>query len=69
MATIRKRGRRWEAQVRKAGVTSVNKSFLNKAGAEQVGSDGEVKLCCSNYGSNYYRAPSRFRISAYLNGY
>ena len=35
MASIRKRGHRWEAQVRKAGVESVNKLFLNKSNADR----------------------------------
>ena len=44
MATIRKRGRRWEAQVRKAGVTSVNKSFLNKADADRWARQTEAAI-------------------------
>lgn len=44
MATIRKRGRRWEAQVRKAGVTSANKSFLNKADADRWARQTEAAI-------------------------
>ena len=44
MATIRKRGRRWEAQVRKADVTSVNKSFLNKADADRWARQTEAAI-------------------------
>lgn len=34
MATIRKRGTRWQVQVRRLGAQSLSKSFLNRADAE-----------------------------------
>ena len=44
MASIRKRGHRWEAQVRKAGVASVNKSFLNKSDADRWARQTEAAI-------------------------
>mgnify|MGYP003656504023 CR=1 FL=1 len=34
MATIRKRGDKWQVQVRRLGTTSISKSFLKKADAQ-----------------------------------
>jgi hypothetical protein len=44
MATIRKRGHRWEAQVRNAGVASVNKPFLNKSDADRWARQTEAAI-------------------------
>ncbi len=43
MATIRKRGARWQAQVRRAGQPHLSKSFLLRADAEAWGRQKEVE--------------------------
>lgn len=44
MATIRKRGTRWQAQVRLRGHAPVTKSFLNRSDAESWGRQTEAQL-------------------------
>ena len=44
MATIRKRGVRWQVQVRRQGFQCISKSFLLRADAEAWGRQKEVEL-------------------------
>ena len=44
MATIRKRGARWQVQVRRQGIQCISKSFLLRADAEAWGRQKEVEL-------------------------
>ena len=44
MATIRKRGARWQVQVRRQGIQCISKSFLLRADAKAWGRQKEVEL-------------------------
>ena len=44
MATIRKRGARWQVQVRRQGIQCISRSFLLRADAEAWGRQKEVEL-------------------------
>src|SRR4051794_17831168 len=44
MATIRKRGPRWQVQIRRQGYPAISKSFLEKADAQRWGREQEVTI-------------------------
>jgi hypothetical protein len=44
MATVDKRGNKWRAQIRRKGLGSVSRSFLNKKDAEKWGREAEAKI-------------------------
>ena len=44
MATIRKRGARWQVQVHRQGCAALSQSFLTKSDAEAWGRQKEVEL-------------------------
>ena len=50
MATIRKRGQSWQAQVRRQGHAPITKSFLKRADAELWAKQTEVALDREDFG-------------------
>lgn len=59
MATIRKRGERWQAQVRRGGVAPVSKTFLRKADAQLWARKCEVAI---DHGE--FRDPQKLQMNS-----